>query len=151
MARGVTRIVDDKVVSTYRKGCQWNRRSTVDQSTAPAGAPNHLIRNNVAIGDAGEPIPALTSTVIFVWPNVNGPASGNETFVGSNVLSVMVGFGLNEGSASGVAVTTIWPPVPPGVNVTEVDELGSLKVPPDELHFTVFGMPFVTAALRVIG
>jgi len=52
MIRGVTRIVDDKVISTYRKGCQWNRRSPVDQSTAPAGAPNHLIRNNVTIGDA---------------------------------------------------------------------------------------------------
>jgi hypothetical protein len=61
----------------------------------------------------------------------------------------MVGFGLNEGSATGVAVTTIGPPVPPGVNVMEVDGLG--KVNADEFQVTVFGMPFVTVALRVTG
>jgi hypothetical protein len=33
----------------------------------------------------------------------------------------------------------------------EADGLGLLKVPADELQITVFGRPFATAALRVIG
>jgi hypothetical protein len=33
----------------------------------------------------------------------------------------------------------------------EVDGLGPLKVPADELQIAVFGMPFAIAALRVIG
>jgi len=67
------------------------------------------------------------------------------------VDSVMLGTGVNEGSTTGVALITTGPPLPLGVNVIEVEGLGSLNVPPDELQNTVFGTPFVTSAMSVTG
>ena len=89
-------------------------------------------------------VPATSWDALEVIDSVDDPAA-------PTVLIVIVGVGLTDGSATGVALTTTGPPVPPGVNVIEVEGLGPLKVPSDELQVTVFGTPFVTAAVNVRG